>query len=93
MKRPSSSNSFDVKTKAERPKPKSKLSYRESRELEALPKEIAALEAEQQALTAKMHAPEYYRQAPDVLREDQKRNAEIEKLLLAKLERWEMLEK
>jgi ATP-binding cassette subfamily F protein uup len=91
--RPSSSNSFDVKTKTERPKPKSKLSYKESRELEALPKEIAALEAEQQALTAKMHSPEYYKQAPDVLRDDQRRIAEIEELLLEKLERWELLEK
>jgi ATP-binding cassette subfamily F protein uup len=91
--RPSSSNSLDVKAKTERAKSKTKLSYKESRELEALPKEIEALEAEQQALTAKMHAPEYYRQPPDVLRGDQKRIAEIEELLLKKLERWELLEK
>jgi ATP-binding cassette subfamily F protein uup len=91
--RPSSSSSLDIKTKTERPKAKAKLSYKESRELEALPNEIAALEAEQQALTAKMHAPEYYKQPPAILREDQKRNAEIEKLLLEKLERWEMLER
>ena len=91
--RPSSSASFDAKEKTERPRTKSKLSYKESRELEALPGEIEALEAEQQALTAKMHAPEYYKQAPDVLRDDQRRNAEIEKLLLEKLERWEALER
>ncbi len=91
--RPSSSNSFDVKAKTERAKPKAKLSYKESRELEALPKEIAALEAEQQALNAKMHAAEYYKQPPDALRDDQKRVAEIEELLLQKLERWEKLEK
>src|SRR4029079_760349 len=36
-------------------KVKTKLSYKETRELEALPKEIEALEAEQQALLAKMH--------------------------------------
>ena len=59
-------------------KPKAKLSYKETRELEALPKEIEALEAEQQALAAKMHAPEYYKQPPDVLRADQQRSAEIE---------------
>jgi ATP-binding cassette subfamily F protein uup len=75
-----------------REKKKAKLSYKETRELEALPKEIEALEAEQQALTAKMHAPEYYRQSPDVLRTDQQRIAEIEKLLQEKLERWEALE-
>ena len=91
--KPSSTGFQDTKVKATREKPKAKLSYKQARELEALPKEIAALEAEQQALNAKMHAPEYYKQAPDVLRDDQKRVAEIEKLLLEKLERWEMLEK
>jgi ATP-binding cassette subfamily F protein uup len=75
-----------------REKGKSKLSYKETRELEALPKEIEALEAEQQALAAKMHAPEYYKQAAEALREDQQRNGEIEKLLHEKLERWEALE-
>jgi ATP-binding cassette subfamily F protein uup len=90
--RPSSSNSFDVKTKTERPRQKLKLSYKESRELETLPKEIEALEAEQLALTAKMHAPEYYKQPPEVLRDDQKRTGEIEVLLHEKLERWEALE-
>jgi ATP-binding cassette subfamily F protein uup len=74
-----------------REKPKTKLSYKESRELEALPKEIEALEAEQQALAAKMHSPDYYRQTPDVLRTDRQRAGEIEKLLLEKLERWTAL--
>ena len=91
--RPSNAERVLSKTEfAVREKKKAKLSYRETRELEALPKEILALEAEQQALAAKMHAPEYYKQAPDALRDDQKRNAEIEKLLLGKLERWEKLE-
>ncbi len=81
----------------ERPAPKEgparertrvKLSYKETRELEALPGEIEALEAEQQALHARMHEPEYYRQPPDVLRGDQQRGAEIEALLMEKLERW-----
>ncbi|MEK6246311.1 MAG: ATP-binding cassette domain-containing protein [Pseudomonadota bacterium] len=75
-----------------REKGKSKLSYKETRELEALPKEIEALEAEQQALAAKMHAPEYYKQEAQVLRQDQRRNGEIEPLLHEKLERWETLE-
>ena len=75
-----------------REKPRAKLSYKETRELEALPKEIAALEAEQQALAAKTHAPEYYRQKPGVLRDDQKRLGDIEALLQAKLERWTALE-
>jgi ATP-binding cassette subfamily F protein uup len=73
-------------------KKKTKLSYKETRELEALPKEIEALEAEQAALVAKMHAPEYYKQPPEALRADQKRLEEIEALLHAKLERWTALE-
>ena len=75
-----------------REKRKSKLSYKETRELESLPKEIESLEAEQQALAAKTHAPEYYKQPPEVLRDDQKRIGEIEILLHEKLERWEALE-
>ena len=77
---------------AARPKSRTKLSYKETRELESLPKEIQSLEAEQHALSAKMSGADYYRQPPDVLREDQRRAAEIEKLLMEKLERWEALE-
>jgi len=69
-----------------------KLSYKESRALSSLPGEIEALEAEQETLAAQMIAPDYYRQAPDKLRADQLRSAEIEALLMEKLERWEALE-
>jgi len=72
--------------------PSKKLTYRETRELESLPKEIEALEAEQRALHARMHDPEYYRQPPDVLRADRSRGDEIERLLTEKLERWTALE-
>jgi ATP-binding cassette subfamily F protein uup len=69
-----------------------KLSYKETRELEALPGEIESLEAEQKALHARMHEPDYYRQPPDALRADSARSAEIERLLMEKLERWEALD-
>src|SRR5205085_557885 len=69
-------------------KPRTKLSYKETRELEALPKDIEALEAEHKALAAKMAGADYYRQPPDALREDQRRHAEIDRLLIEKLERW-----
>ena len=69
-----------------------KLSYKESRELASLPAEIESLEAEQKALFARMHEPDYYRQPPDALRADQARSAEIERLLMQKLERWTALE-
>jgi ABC transport system ATP-binding/permease protein len=82
----------EKKTVAVKGKSRTKLSYKETRELESLPKEIEALEAEQKALAAKMADPEYYRQPHDALRADQARSGEIESLLLAKLERWEALE-
>jgi ATP-binding cassette subfamily F protein uup len=81
-----------IKIEEQRPKPRTKLSYKETRELEALPKEIEALEAEQGTLAARMHAPDYYKQPPAVLREDQKRIGDIDALLHQKLERWTALE-
>jgi ATP-binding cassette subfamily F protein uup len=83
---------FIKKDSSVREKRKSKLSYKETRELESLPKEIESLEAEQQALAAKTHAPEYYKQPRDMLRADQQRIGKIDALLHEKLERWEALE-
>jgi hypothetical protein len=40
----------------------------------------------------KMSTPDYYRQPPEALRADQARVAEIERLLMEKLERWTALE-
>jgi len=86
--------SQEIKTKKEeqKSKPRPKLSYKETRELEALPKEIEALEAEQRALAAKMSDAGYYKQGADTIKADQQRAAEIETLLHARLERWTTLE-
>jgi len=75
-----------------RERARQKLSYRETRELEALPGEIEALEAEQRALAATMSDPGYYRRGADALRADRARAAEIERLLDERLVRWESLE-
>src|SRR5690606_26278121 len=75
-----------------KPKSKGKLSYKEQRELDALPGEIEALEREQEALAAKMSDPNYYTQDAGTMQADQRRTEEIEALLLDKLERWEALE-
>ena len=69
-----------------------KLSYREQRELEALPGDIAALEAEQHAIAARMSEPGYYAQDARTLKQAQQRAGEIEALLHQKLVRWEALE-
>jgi len=75
-----------------RDKPRAKLSYRETRELESLPAEIEALEVERKALEEKTSAPDYFKAGAQALRTDSKRAGEIERALLAKLERWEALE-
>jgi ABC transport system ATP-binding/permease protein len=73
-------------------KPKAKLSYKDQRELAALPDEIEALEREQSALNSLMSCPDYHRRGPDKIREDRLRSEQIEALLLAKFHRWESLE-
>jgi len=69
-----------------------KLSFRETRELAALPATITALESEQRALTARMCEPHYFREGAERMRSDRGRAAEIEAQLSASLERWEYLE-
>jgi ATP-binding cassette subfamily F protein uup len=69
-----------------------KLSYKEQRELEALPSDIEALEQEERALAEKRASAEYYTQDGMTMKQDQERAEEIETLLTEKLERWETLE-
>jgi len=73
-------------------KRRARLSYREQRELDALPSEIEALEREQASLTARMASAEYRHTEPAQIAVDGQRIAEIEELLMAKLERWDALE-
>ena len=79
----------------EKVKPKAnrtvKLSYKEQRELDALPDEIAALETEQAEINAQLSDSEIFKdyEKAGAL---QSRAEEIEMLLLEKLERWEWLE-
>jgi len=68
-----------------------KLSWKEQRELEALPDQIAALETEQAALSVRLEDPALY-QSPTEAQTVSARLAAIEDELLALLERWEALE-
>jgi ATP-binding cassette subfamily F protein uup len=67
-----------AKTPAATPKPRAKLSFKEQRELDSLPKEIETLEREQTDLTARMSAPDYHRQGAEQRKTDGKRLEEIE---------------
>jgi ATP-binding cassette subfamily F protein uup len=69
-----------------------KLSFKEQRELDALPGTLEALEQEQIAIGERMAAPDYHKQGADVMRADRARAAAIEILLAASLERWVELE-
>ncbi len=70
---------------------RSKLSYKEQRELEALPGRIEALEAEQKALHERLASSELYVKEPQAVPALQARNEAIEGELMAALERWEAL--
>jgi ATP-binding cassette subfamily F protein uup len=71
---------------------KVKLSYKEQRELEELPKLIASLEDEQSAITAQLNSPDFYRTNPADAKRINARHAEIDDLLLDALDRWEKIE-
>jgi ATP-binding cassette subfamily F protein uup len=73
-------------------KSRSKLSFKDQRELASLPDEIEALEREQSQLNALMSGPDYHRRGAQQIRDDRLRSTEIEALLLAKFARWETLE-
>ncbi|NDI86933.1 ATP-binding cassette domain-containing protein [Undibacterium crateris] len=69
-----------------------KLSYKEQRELEELPKLIAQLEQEQAAITAKLSDADLYKNGPDQANQLNARFAEIDEQLLEALEKWENIE-
>jgi len=69
-----------------------KLSYKEQRELEELPKLIAQLEAEQKDITEKLADPDLYKNGPDAANKLNARFEEIDGLLLEALEKWEAAE-
>ena len=70
---------------------KSKLSYKEQRELDGLPARIEALETEQKALHEQLASPTLYAEEASRVSELHARGEAIEAELMAALERWELL--
>ncbi len=68
-----------------------KLSYKEQRELDALPELIASLEAEQKETQAELNDSGLYASDPAKIAQLHKRDTEIEDALMTALERWEQL--
>ncbi|MGO8854836.1 MAG: ATP-binding cassette domain-containing protein [Steroidobacteraceae bacterium] len=73
------------------PKPR-KLSYKDQRELDALPELIQRLELEQAELTAAIGDPEFYRRSPQEAGVAVQRLKSVEQELEAAFSRWETLE-
>jgi len=69
-----------------------KRSYKEQREIEALPATIEALEAEQATLQQALTGPEFYRKATDEISATRRRLEEISRSLADCYARWEALE-
>jgi ATP-binding cassette subfamily F protein uup len=72
--------------------PKKKLTFKEHRELESLPRKIEALESEHAQLQASMASPEFYKEGADAIARTMARAAEVEQDLLTAYERWDDLE-
>jgi len=71
---------------------KKKLSYKEQRELDELPKVIAALEDEQTALNLQLSDPDFYKKNAAEAKRVNARIEQIEGELLEALEKWEAIE-
>ncbi|MHA3092645.1 ATP-binding cassette domain-containing protein [Acinetobacter brisouii] len=80
------------KLAAEAAPKKVKLSYKDQRELEQLPAEIESLETEQSELSEKLADGSWFLKDADAATQASQRLAEIEEVLLEKLERWDELE-
>ena len=72
--------------------PRNKLSYKEARELDALPAQLEALEAEQAQIAERLADPALYQSGPQEAAALQARSEAIETELLDALARWEALE-
>lgn len=68
------------------------LSWKEKRELEALPDQIGTLEAEQSALHNRLADPALYSEAPEQATELTRQLGELEQAITRAMERWEALE-
>ncbi|MES2537392.1 MAG: ATP-binding cassette domain-containing protein [Pseudomonadota bacterium] len=69
-----------------------KLSYKEQRDLDELPALIAKLEAEQTAISTKLADPDLYKKQAEEIQRLNQRFAELDKLLMDSLEKWEVIE-
>jgi ATP-binding cassette subfamily F protein uup len=87
--KPKASAAVKSRRQSDRPR---KLTYKEQRELEALPQRIEALEAEQEALHRAITDPAFYRQDSDNIVQANAQLVALEQALGDAYARWETLE-
>jgi len=69
-----------------------KLTYKEQRELEALPARIESLESEQTTLSARIGGPDFYKESADAIRAALGRADDLEREIADAYNRWNTLE-
>ncbi|MEP6607773.1 MAG: ATP-binding cassette domain-containing protein [Burkholderiaceae bacterium] len=86
--------SGDGETVVRKPVPgsRAKLSYKEQRQLVALPIEIEALENEQREMSERMNQPGYHRGSADQIKADRQRIEQTERSIAIKFDEWSKLE-
>ncbi|MDD2852841.1 MAG: ATP-binding cassette domain-containing protein [Desulfuromonadaceae bacterium] len=88
---PANVKEIPEKAKPQKERPR-RLSFKEERELEALPEKIAALEKEQEELHARLADPVFYKSAGGAVAGINVRLSELEQLLESAFLRWDELE-
>jgi ATP-binding cassette subfamily F protein uup len=81
-----------VVPRTQRPRTSSRLSFRDSRELENLPGKIASLEIEQEELCAELADVEFYRKSPEAIAKAKARSEALAFLISESYKRWQELE-
>jgi ATP-binding cassette subfamily F protein uup len=81
-----------TKVKREKPRGRRKISFKEQREVEALPEQIERLESEQQNLYARLADPTFYKEGGAGVVQAKARLETIERELPQLYARWQELE-
>ena len=96
QRRPAAPAQTEKTAKRGRPRPRQErpriLTFKEKKELAALPALIESLETERDRLFGMLSDPEFYRQEEHRIAETKARLAELEKEITQSYGRWEMLE-
>jgi ATP-binding cassette subfamily F protein uup len=96
QRRPEQPARTEKTAKLQRPRPKRErpriLTFKENKELEALPAIIESLEAERDGLFEMLASPEFYQEEGNRVSETKARLGELEKEIAESYSRWELLE-